>query len=91
MQSFTYARGEKQVTAREMQLGDVIEHSPHGVWSTCIVKQITASEVRLFRPYGTTADFEYTGGVICYVGIEEFGLYLSSDCKYDLRYRCQLR
>lgn len=27
--------------------------------------------VNLFRPYVRTADFSYTGGVICYVGISQ--------------------
>ena len=65
----------REIRTDELQLGDMVTQNPYqrgAPWSTCIVKQISDDEVTLFRPYGTTADFSYTGGVICYVGIEEF-------------------
>lgn len=64
----------KLIKARDLQLGDEINCNPHGSggWNTAIVKKVTDDTVRLFRPYGHHADFSYTGGVICYIGIEEF-------------------
>jgi hypothetical protein len=67
----------KRVKRSELQLADVIDPFPDygfDAWQAAIVKQITETEIRLFRPYGATADFSYTGGVICYVGIEEYAL-----------------
>lgn len=82
----------KMITPGEMQLGDTVRYSPFGTaWNVAIVKQIRDGEVKLFRPYGTTADFSYTGGVICYVGIEEYGVPLTSTAQYELLERKPLR
>jgi hypothetical protein len=61
----------RKVTAAELKVGDVVEMFD-GPWSTAIVKQVADNKVHLFRPYGTTADFTCTGGVICYTGIENY-------------------
>jgi hypothetical protein len=63
-----------QVSANELRLADTILATSGGrmPWDTCIVSKVTDTEVKLFRPYGTTADFSSSGGVICYIGIEEF-------------------
>lgn len=54
----------------ELQLADqVTRENTTGV---CTVKQINKGMVTFFRPYTHTADFSHTGGVICYVGIEEW-------------------
>jgi hypothetical protein len=63
-----------QAEARDLRLADTVQVNPACLWNTAIVKQITDHDVILFRPYGTTADFAYTGGVICYVGIEEYSI-----------------
>jgi hypothetical protein len=64
-----------QIPTRDLRLADtVIVTNDCGPWNTSIVRKVTDTEVMLFRPYGTTADFSYTGGVICYVGIEEFSI-----------------
>ena len=57
--------------AKDLRLGDVVEVSP-GPFCTAIVQNVGTDFVEFFRPYGTTADFSYTGGVICYIGIEIF-------------------
>jgi hypothetical protein len=62
------------IPANELKLADTVILDGLAPWRSAIVKKITESEVHLFRPYGTTADFSYTGGVICYVGIEEFSI-----------------
>lgn len=56
----------------ELKLGDVVK-AFDGPFGTAIVKQIENGLVYFFRPYAVTADFNYTGGVICYTGTEEFG------------------
>jgi hypothetical protein len=79
------------IKPREMKLADTIKYSPFGKWNNAIVKQITDTDVTLFRPYGATADFSYTGGVICYVGIEEYTIPISSDMEYELLERKELK
>lgn len=68
----TYPRTRFPVN--ELQTGDTVRFDGIDGFQTAIVKQVTDKEVTFFRPYGTTADFEYTGGVICYVGVEEFSV-----------------
>lgn len=64
----------------EAKLGDTVKLF-EGPWGFAIVTQITADEIILTRPYGTTADFSYTGGVIFYTGQEECK-YLKSDTRF---------
>lgn len=81
------------LTARDMQLGDTVElvSEKPTPWSSCIVRRATDEEVTLFRPYGVTADFSYTGGVICYVGIEEYKVLRDSSIPYRLLARQVLK
>lgn len=60
-----------KIKARDLQLADVIEITTGG-YRTATVKQIQDGYATLFRPYVHTDDFSYTGGVICYIGIETF-------------------
>ena len=54
----------------ELQLADqVVDDKLLGI---CTVQKLTETEITFFRPYTHTGDFSYTGGVICYVGIEEW-------------------
>lgn len=55
------------------------------------VKNITDDEVTLFRTYTHTADFSSTGGVICYVGIEEWKVEMNSVSFWRLIRRVELR
>lgn len=55
----------------ELKLADVVVMDRIGVWDTATVKQIVGKEITFFRPYVITSEFAYTGGVICYIGIEE--------------------
>lgn len=80
------------VKPSEMRLADTIRHTPLGLaWNVCIVKQITDTHVVLFRPYGTTCDFSWSGGVICLIGVEEYRLDLTSRVEYELLERKELR
>ncbi len=56
----------------EVQLGDDILLSPMPHVHT--VRQIKDGKIHLFRPYTHCANFSYTGGVVCYVGVEEYWL-----------------
>lgn len=47
---------------------DCVSHNPYSHCTVCKLNE--DGTVNLFRPYTHTADFSYTGGVICYVGIE---------------------
>lgn len=67
------------INISELQLGDVVSLYPEMAFSASIVKQIKDGYATLFRPYGVTADFSYSGGVITYIGVEEFHISLESD------------
>ena len=54
----------------ELQLADQVTR--HDTLGVVTVKQIKDGFITFFRPYTHTADFSHTGGVICYVGIEEW-------------------
>ena len=58
------------VDGKDLRLGDVVRLYDDA-YADATVKNVTNAVVTLFRPYVVTADFSYSGGVICYVGIEE--------------------
>lgn len=78
------------IPARDLKLADVIKLF-EGPWGYAVVKQITDDRVILFRPYAQTADFSYTGGVICYVGIEENCSLCRDDSLYQVFERRDLK
>lgn len=55
----------------ELQLGDIVEVFDDA-FGTAVINQIKDGSIHFFRPYGTSEDFSYTGGVIPYIGIETF-------------------
>lgn len=65
------------VDLTELRLADVVELFD-GPFGTAVVTQITADEVILYRPYGVTGDWSYTGGVPYSVGNEVCKYLLSS-------------
>lgn len=79
----------KQIKTSELQIGDTVSLD-YEAWDCAIVKQIKDGEITLFRPYATTAEFSYTGGVLCYVGIEEFNIRANED-KISLIHRTFLK
>ena len=89
--STSYKR--KIITTAELQLADVVEaeSTTNLVWTTCIVTQIENGQVTLFRPYGHTGEFSYTGGVIPYVGIETYKVDVDSDATWTLFQRKDLK
>lgn len=60
------------VKLSDLRIGDIVRLSDNNPFSDAIVKNVEGNLITLFRPYGANADFTYTGGVICYVGIEQF-------------------
>jgi len=62
------------VKPSEMRLGDVVRLKGMQAFADSTVQKIDTKSVHLFRPYVHTADFEYTGGVLCYVGIEQYAI-----------------
>lgn len=82
---------KKLIPISELQLGDVVSLFPDDVFSGCVVRQIKDGYAHLFRPYATTADFSYTGGVIPYIGVEEFTLDMSDKREITLFERKKLK
>ena len=71
------------VKASELQLGDIVKVF-EGAYGTATVKQIKDNLITFFRPYVHTDDFSYTGGVLCYTGVEEFHSFANSEETYEL-------
>lgn len=72
-----------KIAYKDLQIGDVVSM---GNWeySSATVKQIKNNVVHFFRPYVQTSDFEHTGGVTCFVGVEEYTVYQDSDRTIEL-------
>lgn len=69
---------EMVVSVDTLKVGDVIKISScETPYNHCTVKKVLPNDegVILFRPYVHTSDFSYTGGIICYVGFEEYTLH----------------
>lgn len=79
--------------AKDLKLGDRVRSkiSVMRAFNDMVVKQIKDNEITFFRPYVHTADFSYTGGVICYVGIEEYNIPIYSTEEFELLDSVQLR
>lgn len=81
-----------KVRPGELKLGDVVTDAvKHSPWGTAIVRRVTKDTVTFFRPYGVSEDFSYTGGVICYTGVEEFTINKSLDETFTLVERKELK
>ena len=80
------------ILPKDMQLGDIVQLNGVDQWeySTCTVKQIKDGYVTLFRPFVHTNNFSYTGGVICYIGIEESKISVDSHHEYLLFRRVKI-
>lgn len=80
-----------KVQARNLRLADIVRLSDDNAgYMDATVKQVKDGEVTFFRPYTATADFSSAGGVICYVGIEEFSRPANSEI-YELLRRKVLK
>jgi len=80
----------KLMRTAELQLGDEIQLF-NGPFGHAIVTKIDGGAVHYFRPYATTADFSYTGGVIPYIGVEQNTLCRESAQQYYVTMRKELR
>lgn len=69
--------GEK-IKASELGLGDKVS-SFEGAYRTSTVIRIEGDMVTLFRPYVHTSDCETAGGLIPYIGFEEFTIDVSTE------------
>ena len=65
----------KYIKASELKLADTVRTTEGDVpWACGTIVQVSSNTVRIFRVYGITADFSYTGGVIPYIGVEEYDI-----------------
>lgn len=70
------SRQVEMVNVNELKYGDVINLSER--YGNATVVKIKDSVVTVFRPYVHTGDFEYTGGVLHYVGFEYVDLHFET-------------
>ena len=75
----------------DLCVGDVVKWFD-GPFGTAIVEQVTDKEVKLFRPYGTTSGFAYSGNkTICYHGSESGTYALSSKEQFLVYQRGEMK
>jgi hypothetical protein len=74
----------------ELRLADTVQLFD-GPFGTGTVTQIADSMVTIMRPYGTTADFSTTGGVIHYTGLETCKYWLDSSTQLLVYSRKELK
>lgn len=74
----------QQIPAGDLRLGDVVKLSPDNgePFNEMVVVKKTLKEIRFSRVYITLANFEYTGGVIRYIGTEDYILPLPHPANY---------
>ena len=63
---------QEEINGEKLNLGDIVITSDNSPYTFATVRNLTPDTVTLFRPYVHCSDFAYTGGVICYIGLEEF-------------------
>jgi hypothetical protein len=82
-----YSIAGLKLSVAQLQVGDCIKQLD-GPFGTAIVAQATDKEVKLFRPYGTTAGFTYSDNrTICYTGTEETIFLRDSKQEFEVYYR----
>ena len=60
---------------RDLNLGDIVRVSSGMEYSSATVyRKLDDGSACVWRPYVHTGDFTYTGGVIPYIGLEDFTL-----------------
>jgi len=70
---------------RNLKLRDVVRMRGNvNPFGTAVVYNIRDGMVHFYRPYAVTADFETTGGVIPYIGIEDYAVELTSSVEYEV-------
>lgn len=79
------------IPCRELRLADVVDLGGIDGYSYATVSNIRDGLITFYRPYTHTADFSYTGGVICYLGIETFSRQHDSADLYRVTSRRELK
>ena len=61
----------------QLEIGDVVclTGEEFTNYPQMTVSNVTDHEVKFYRPFVHTNDFKCTSGVLCYVGISEFGVF----------------
>lgn len=78
--------------ASELRLADVVLLERINAYHTATVKNIKSDgTITLFRPYTQTADFSHTGGVICYIGVEEWSFIPRAEERFTVLERKELK
>ena len=72
-----------KIKPADLKLRDVVRLFD-GAFGDGVVHKIADGVVSIFRPYAITADFEYTGGVIPYIGTETVTLFLDDSREVTL-------
>jgi hypothetical protein len=79
-----------KVSAGNLRLADTVRLFDDA-WGCAIVQQIRDGKITFFRPYGTTADFSCTSGVICFIGIETVVYNTDTERQFEVVSRKELQ
>jgi hypothetical protein len=80
-------------TANVLLLGDRVNlfaDQPGAAYGWATVVKVTEEEVTVVRPYVHVADFEYTGGLMSYLGQETCKLWRDGDRIFDVVFRTSI-
>lgn len=84
----------ERVKANQLQIGDVVRNIDRdgraGAYMDMTVRQIKDGYVHFFRPYVHTDNYLHTGGVTCYIGIEEFSVPVTHSGDFELLRRSEV-
>jgi len=80
-----------KIKAKDLKLADTIVLNATMPFNRGVVNKVESGTIRVFRPYVQTADFSYTDGVICYIGIEEFSFTPNPDEEFEVLERKELK
>jgi hypothetical protein len=81
----------RELPVRFLRLGDTVRtgHETDG-FAVAAVVQVTTEEVGFFCSYVTTGDFSYAGGVIPYIGVQQWKAYRSTSASMFVYCRKEL-
>jgi len=82
---------DREIPTKLLRLADTVRigNATDG-FTIAVVVKVTDTEVEFFAPYVTTGDFSYTGGVIPYIGVQQWKVPRTMERSYFVYHRKEL-
>lgn len=68
-----------KVKVSDLKLGDVVQLFNDAYGTATVYRKDPQGNAQVWRPYVKTEDFAYSGGVIPYIGLEDFSLWSGTE------------